>query len=75
MIRQLTALSVLIATPAAAEYRLALMDVGKRDYYCTITVELTNEGNEGLTEINAFFLSFVGGVQVGRSKGASFVNV
>ncbi|MEL6807883.1 MAG: hypothetical protein AAFO97_08885 [Pseudomonadota bacterium] len=67
--------AVLCATSAAADYRLALTDLGKREYYCTITVELTNEGDTALTEINAFFLNFIGDKQVGRSKGASFMNV
>ncbi|MEQ3710419.1 MAG: hypothetical protein ABNH38_17715 [Tateyamaria sp.] len=67
--------AVVCATSASADYRLALTDLGKREYYCTITVELTNEGDAALTEINAFFLNFIGDTQVGRSKGASFMNV
>ncbi|MEL7164990.1 MAG: hypothetical protein AAGL96_05910 [Pseudomonadota bacterium] len=63
------------ASPAAAEYTLALQEIGKRDYYCTITVELTNSTDKPLTEINAFFLNYVGETEVGRSKGASFSNV
>ena len=63
------------AAPGAADYTLALKEIGKRDYYCTITVELTNQTDVPLTEINAFFLNYVGAAEVGRSKGASFANV
>ena len=63
------------AGPVAAEYTLTLKDIGKRDYYCIITVELPNGTDEPLTEINAFFLNYVGETEVGRSKGASFANV
>ncbi|GGX67107.1 hypothetical protein GCM10007385_40230 [Tateyamaria omphalii] len=75
MLRQLIVMSALFASPALADYQLALTDIGKRDYYCTITVELTNQTETTLTEINAFFLNYVGDTQVGRSKGASFMNV
>ncbi|MEM9966901.1 MAG: hypothetical protein AAF755_02240 [Pseudomonadota bacterium] len=64
-----------MATSAAADYVLTLTDTGKREYYCTITVSLTNETDAPLTEINAFFLNFIGAEQVGRSKGVSFSNV
>ncbi|GFE50402.1 hypothetical protein So717_21550 [Roseobacter cerasinus] len=74
MLRGAVAL-VMMATPVMAEYRLEITDTGKRDYYCTITVALTNESAEPLTEINAFFLNYIGDTQVGRSKGASFFNV
>ena len=43
-----------------------------REYYCTITLSLTNPSQETLTEINRFLLSYVGEDQVGRSKKASF---
>ncbi|QPH55634.1 hypothetical protein [Pontivivens ytuae] len=62
-------------TTAAADYRLTLTDTGLREYYCTITVTLTNETDAPLTEVNGFFLSFVEDEQVGRSKGSSFMNV
>ncbi|MCV3272853.1 hypothetical protein [Roseobacter sinensis] len=56
--RLLTATALLmLATPALAEYRLEIAATGKRDYYCTITVALTNESDAPLTEINAFFLN------------------
>lgn len=75
MLRRLIAVCTVFASPALADYELALTDIGKRDYYCTITVELTNQSETMLTEINAFFLNYVGDTQVGRSKGASFMNV
>lgn len=46
-----------------------------QDYYCSITVELTNETDAPLAEINGHFFSFVGEESVGRSRGASFLNV
>lgn len=75
MLRRLIAVCTVSASPVLADYQLALTDIGKRDYYCTITVELTNQSDTILTEINAFFLNYVGDTQVGRSKGASFMNV
>ena len=33
---------LMLGSAAAADYRLKLVDVGKRGYYCTITVELEN---------------------------------
>lgn len=75
MLCRLIALCSVIAGPGLADYQLALTDIGKRDYYCTITVELTNQSDTALTEINAFFLNYVGDTQVGRSKGASFMHV
>ncbi|MEO9576454.1 MAG: hypothetical protein ABJ263_04120 [Tateyamaria sp.] len=75
MFFRLIALSAVFASPAVADYHLSLTEIGKRDYYCTITVQLTNEGDQTLTEINAFFLNYIGTDQVGRSKGASFMNV
>ncbi|APX14084.1 hypothetical protein [Tateyamaria omphalii] len=71
----IAALCAVTAGPALADYSVALTDIGKRDYYCTITVELTNNSDTVLTEINAFFLNHIGDEQVGRSKGASFMNV
>jgi len=66
---------VIAGSAWADGYTLALKETGKRDYYCTVTIALTNETAEPLTEINAFFLNFIGDTQVGRSKGASFLNV
>lgn len=74
MLRCVAAL-VVMAPPVLAEYRLEITETGTRDYYCTITVTLTNDSAEPLTEINAFFLNYIGDTQVGRSKGASFFNV
>ena len=66
---------LMLGSAAAADYRLKLVDVGKRDYYCTITVELENLSEAPLADINGFFLSYVDQEEVGRSKGASFLNV
>ncbi|WP_299206118.1 hypothetical protein [uncultured Tateyamaria sp.] len=72
---RLLATCLLLSAPAVADYSLAITDTGKRDYYCTITVALTNDSDAHLTEINGFFLNYIGDKQVGRSKGASFFNV
>ncbi|MEL7213706.1 MAG: hypothetical protein AAGK92_13670 [Pseudomonadota bacterium] len=76
-LRQLTAatLCATLATSAAADYTLTLQDTGMRSYYCTITVSLTNTTDAPLTEVNGHFFSFLGDEQVGRSKGASFLNL
>ena len=68
-------LMILAANSASADYAIALQDKGLRDYYCTITVRLQNNTDAPLTEINGHFFSFVGEHEVGRSKGASFMNV
>lgn len=69
------ALCLCSGSTALADYKLNLTETGLRDYYCTITVTLTNETDAALTEVNGFFLSFVEEEQVGRSKGSSFMNV
>jgi hypothetical protein len=67
---------ILLAGPAgAADYVLSIEDTGKRDYYCQIMVALENRTDTALTEISGHFFSFVGAEQVGRSKGAWFMNV
>ncbi|MEM1429745.1 MAG: hypothetical protein AAGG09_09825 [Pseudomonadota bacterium] len=63
------------AMASAADYMLALKETGLREYYCTITVSLTNMSDTTLTEISGFFYSYIGGEQVGRSKGTWFMNV
>lgn len=66
---------VSVTSAYAADYRMTLTDIGQRDYYCTITVELENLSGMPLDDINGYFLSYVGEEEVGRSKGASFLNV
>lgn len=66
------------ATAGAADepaHRLSLTDTGLREYYCTVTLSLENHGAEAVTEINGYLLSEIDGAKVGRSKGASFLNV
>lgn len=79
MIRQFVIASIfsIIWTGGAqsADYRMTLTDIGKRDYYCTITVRLENLSATALQDLNGFFLSYVGDTESGRSKGASFLNV
>ncbi|MGD1883904.1 MAG: hypothetical protein ACFB11_16550 [Paracoccaceae bacterium] len=68
-------IGMVIASPVRADYKLDLVETGLREYYCTITVMLTNNSDQPLTEINGYFLSYVGDMQVGRSKGNSFLNM
>ena len=60
---------------SAADYVLSLTDTGKREYYCQIMVTLENRSDTVLTEISGHFLSYLDEAQVGRSKGAWFMNV
>ncbi|MEM0937101.1 MAG: hypothetical protein AAF865_13985 [Pseudomonadota bacterium] len=69
------ALSALAGPGMAADYMLSIVDKGLREYYCQITVTLENTTDEELIEISGFFYSFVGEEEVGRSKGAWFMNV
>ena len=64
-----------LTTAATADYVLSVEETGLRDYYCQVTVSLENTSDAALTEINGHFFSFVGDEQVGRSKGASFLNI
>lgn len=66
---------VALSTPAVADYTLEIINTGLTDYYCSITVKLTNRSDKKLTEINGYFISFVGDQDVGRSRGASFLHV
>ena len=79
MIRLLPAMAAAgalsVGAAYAADYRMTLTDIGKRDYYCTITVTLDNLSVVTLQDLNGFFLSYVGETESGRSKGASFLNV
>lgn len=70
-----TALLLVTAAPAWAEYRLEFEGTSFREYYCGVTLKLTNESDAPLTEINGYVASRIGEEQVGRSRGASFVNL
>ena len=69
--------ATMLTTTAAqsAEYTMKLTETGLRDYYCTITVEMTNDSTETVADVNGVFFSYVDDEQVGRSKGASFRNM
>ena len=71
----LTFLALMLATPALAEYRLEFNGTSFREYYCGVTLTMTNEGDETLTEINGFVASMIDGEQVARSSGMSFLNL
>lgn len=76
--KSLCCAALLALTPsiaAAADFALTLEGKGLREYYCTITVSLTNNSDAPLTEISGYFLSYVGEERVGRSKGTWFMNV
>ena len=68
-------LATTIAAPALAEYRVEFEGVSFREYYCGVTLTMTNESDETLTEINGFVASMIDGEQVGRSRGMSFLNL
>lgn len=59
----------------ASDYLLSLEETGLREYYCQITVSLTNTSEDPLTEISGYFYSYVSDERVGRSKGSWFMNV
>lgn len=64
-----------VAGPAFADYRLEFEGTSFREYYCGVTLTMTNESDETLTEINGFVASMVDGEQVARSRGMSFLNL
>lgn len=72
----LTAAATLLLTGTAlADYRMTLQETGMLDYYCSITVSLENLSDEPLAEINGHFFSYVGEEEVGRSRGALFLDM
>lgn len=76
LLAAITTATLWIANSAfAADYRMTLIDTGKRDYYCTITVQLENMSDDVIADLNGHFVSFVDAMDVGRSKGGSFLNV
>lgn len=68
---------VLVSSPAyAADFELALKATGKRDYYCTATLEVTNTTSDVvLDEINGRVMLRSKDAPVGRSKGASLLAI
>ena len=70
-----TALCLGAAPLHAGDYLLTLIDSKLREYYCQITVTLENTTDAPLTEISGFFYAYIGDEEVGRSKGAWFMNV
>lgn len=69
------ACAVAVAAPVFADYRLEFEGTSFREYYCGVTLTMTNESDETLTEINGFVASMVDGEQVARSRGMSFLNL
>ena len=68
-------LLLLVSSPVAADYRLEFEGTSFREYYCGVTLTMTNESDEALTEINGFVASMIDGEQVARSRGMSFLNL
>jgi hypothetical protein len=64
-----------VAGPAFADYLLEFEGASFREYYCGVTLTMTNESDETLTEINGFVASIIDGEQVARSRGMSFLNL
>ena len=63
-----------LADAGAAEFELSLSETGKRDYYCTVTLTVTNTTDDVvLDEINGRVMLRIGEEPVGRSKGASLL--
>ena len=68
---------------SGAGMTLALTATGLRDYYCTVTLTLTLtlRGDEAVAvavavaEVNGHLVSEVEGERVGRSRGASFLDL
>lgn len=77
MIRSLTLATLFLAAPttALADYKLEFEGTSFREYYCGVTLTMTNESDAHLTEINGFVASIVDGEQVARSRGMSFLNL
>ena len=77
MIRSLILATLVLAAPTAglAEYKLEFEGTSFREYYCGVTLTMTNESDAPLTEINGFVASMIDGEQVARSRGMSFMNL
>ena len=60
---------------AGSDFVLTFDGTSFRDYYCGVTLSMKNNTSEPLTEINGFVASMVDGVQIGRSRGASFTDL
>lgn len=71
----LAALVLLAPTTAMADYKLEFESTSFREYYCGVTLTMTNESDAHLTEINGFVASMIDGEQVARSRGMSFLNL
>ena len=77
MIRSLTIATLALSVPSAAlaDDKLEFDGTSFREYYCGVTLTMTNESDAHLTEINGFVVSMTDGEQVARSRGMSFLNL
>ena len=75
--RSLTLAALTLVAPGAAlaDYKLEFEGTSFREYYCGVTLTMTNESEAHLTEINGFVASMIDGEQVARSRGMSFLNL
>jgi len=65
----------MIGSAAKTDYLLEFSGTSFREYYCGVTLVMTNQSDAPLVEINAFVASYIGDEQIGRSRGASFLNL
>lgn len=71
----IAALALVAPSAALADYKLEFQGTSFREYYCGVTLTMTNESDAHLTEINGFVASMIDGEQVARSRGMSFLNL
>lgn len=64
-----------VAQPAAFGMVPSLTGTGARQYYWQVTLALENRGGDALAEVNGHLVSEVEGERVGRSRGASFLDL
>lgn len=59
----------------AGDYEMILIETGKRDYDCTVSLQTENASDGVLADLNGHLVSLVDADDVGRSKGGPFLNV
>ncbi len=69
------ALAAALPATVQADYRLEFEGTSFREYYCGVTLTMTNDSDAHLTEINGFVASMIDGEQVARSRGMSFLDL
>jgi hypothetical protein len=64
-----------IAQEDAPNLAPSLAATGLGEYYCQVTLTLENRGAGALAKVNGHLVSEVDGERVGRSRGASFLDL